>query len=79
MSDLRHKRNLSLLTIRPVDPVEKSNGPAAFAFTNAVLLVKEITGTLLSGVGVTVVIGNLLIASAVLLRGPAFVIGLLNQ
>ena len=49
---------------------------AARLFTGAILSLGKLAGVMLGGIGVTALIGNLLICGALLLLGPTFVINL---
>jgi hypothetical protein len=53
--------------------------PSGSAQTKPMLLVERVTGSMLVGIAVTVLIGNPLIGGSVLLRGPAFVLELLAK
>ena len=79
MRNSKLKPEFSPLTLRQECPTTVSDERAASTFTKAMLLLQRITGALLGGVGVTVLIGNLLISSTLLVRGPAFIIGLLAK
>ena len=79
MRNLILKPEFSLLTISREDPANGGDASTTSALTKALLLVRRITGVFLGGVGVTVVIGNLLISGSLLVRGPEFVIELLAK
>lgn len=69
----------SLPTKRQQQLTLQSDGSDVPIFTKPLLLLGKLTGALLGGVGVTALIGNLLICGAMLLLGPAFLNELLAQ
>lgn len=79
MRNLIFKPEFSLLTISREDPANGGDASTTSALTKALLLVRRITGGFLGGVGITVMIGNLLISGCLLVRGPEFVIELLAK
>ena len=69
------KRECSFLTMRP-ETVNHSN-PSTLA--SILLFLNRMTGAMLGGIGVMVLVANVLISSALLLGGPGFVIEFLAQ
>jgi hypothetical protein len=57
----------------------QNNLRAALSATKPVLLLEKITGTILGGAAVTLMVGNVLVCVSMLLLGPQFVIELLAQ
>jgi hypothetical protein len=79
MTNLELKSNTSLLTERSDCLAHVDKAFLTTRIAEAMLVLKELTGILLAIVGVIVLIGNLLIGTTLLLRGPTFVIELLAK
>jgi hypothetical protein len=79
MRDLKLKPEFSLITMRQESLTRMSDGETASTFTKSMLLLRRITGTMLGGIGVTVLIGNLVISALLLFGEPAFILRLLAK
>lgn len=79
MRDLKLKPEFSLITMRQDSLTRVSDEETASTFTKSMLLLKRITGVMLGGIGVTVLIGNLLISALLLFGEPAFILSLLTK
>gem|GEM_PF-5074230 len=78
MTNLELKSKDSTLFARWAGPADYEI-PVAPMLADAMLFLEGFTGAMLAAVGVTVLVGNLLISSALLIRGPAYVIELLTK
>jgi hypothetical protein len=79
MRDLKLKPEFSLITMRQESLTRLSDGETASTVTKSMLLLRRITGTMLGGIGVTVLIGNLVISALLLFGEPAFILRLLAK
>jgi hypothetical protein len=75
MTDLTVKPEFSLFKMLPETANESSEEPSALS--NALRLLSRIAGTVLAGIGVAVLLGNVLVGAGLLLQGPAFALELL--
>jgi hypothetical protein len=60
-------------------PGYANHARSARRFTNLLVALQKLSGFTLSGIGVSILIGNLLICAALLLLGPAVILDLLSR
>ena len=72
------KPECSFFTMRP-ETVMNVRDPSPSGLTWAMLLLKRATGATLGGIGITILVANILIGCALLIGGPDFVLEFLAK
>lgn len=72
------KPEYSFFTLRP-ETVMIGRDRSPPGLSRALLLLEHATGAMLGGVGVTILVANVLIGCALLIRGPDFVLEFLTK
>ena len=79
MTNLELKSKTSLFALRRDGLAYANDVPVVSRMAEGMLLVKDFTGGMLASVGVILLVVNLFISGALLLRGPAYVVEFLAK